>query len=156
MVSSSAMPEVVPPELNAVRTVAFRNGSQRAEVSLPASKAAFMVMADTWPQAIEVDRLCVVAIERAAAHLEDSSREEAHRGLMGDLFGAVMYGMVHVHTEPPVCTNQLSDTPRAYRLAAYQAEHGTTVVNAHHQMIELEPLGARVLRFANGERSTGE
>jgi methyltransferase-like protein/2-polyprenyl-3-methyl-5-hydroxy-6-metoxy-1,4-benzoquinol methylase len=154
MVSSSALPENPPVDLSSGTTVVFSNGGQRADVSLPATKAAFALLGDTWPCAIAVDELCSRALERATPFLGETPAADAHGALMSDLFKAVTYGMVGLHTQAPPCTNHPSDVPRAYRLAAMQARSGTLVVNAHHQMIELEPLGAEVLKLANGVRTT--
>src|SRR5262249_59441599 len=49
-----------------------------------------------------------------------------------------------------------SNARRAGGVGAMQAKSGTVVVNAHHQLIELEPLGAEVLKLANGVRTTHE
>ena len=75
---------------------------------------------------------------------------------MGDLLRAALYGMVRLHTGQVSCTNRPSDTPRAHPLVAYQASLGPVVVNAHHQMVRLEPLGLEVVKLADGTRSRGE
>jgi SAM-dependent methyltransferase len=154
MVSSHSLAEKLPVDLSAGTTVVFWNGKQRADASLPATKAAFALLGETWPCAITVDELCAAALDRARPFLGDTPIGEAHRALMGDLFGAVMYGMVELHTLAPPCTGIPSETPRAYGLAAFQARAGTLVVNAHHQMVELERLGSEVLKLANGDRTT--
>ncbi len=76
--------------------------------------------------------------------------------MMSDLFAGVVHGMIRLHTQQLSCTNRPSDTPRAHPLAAYQAQTGSVVVNAHHEMYRLEPLGIEVLKLANGERSRSQ
>jgi methyltransferase-like protein/trans-aconitate methyltransferase len=155
LVSSAAVPDVLPIDLSASTSVTFRTGTQRADVSLPASKAALAILMEEWPQAIDVDELCTLALERAAPYL-DTSAKEARRSTMGDLFGAVMYGMVNLHTHAPNCTNQPSDRPKADALATYQLRSGSQVVNAHHQIVRIDPLSGEVLKLANGERTVDE
>jgi methyltransferase-like protein len=152
--SSRALAEKMPVDLSEGTTVVFSNGKQQANVSLPASKAAFALLGESWPSPIAVNELFSLAFERSASFLGAASVADAQRGLMSDLFNAVTYGMVDLHTQAPPCTNQRSDTPRASALAALHAQSGTTVVNAHHQMIELDRLGAQVLQLANGDRTT--
>jgi methyltransferase-like protein/trans-aconitate methyltransferase len=156
LVSSAAMPDTSPVDLASVSGVTFRIGSQRADVSLPASKAAFTILMERWPEAIAVEDLCDQALEHASPYLGETTREEARRSTMGDLFGAVMYGMVNVHIQPPNCTNDPSEKPKAHALAVYQARSSSQVVNAHHQVVQLDPLSAEVLKLADGEHATND
>jgi methyltransferase-like protein/SAM-dependent methyltransferase len=156
MASCRAVTEMVPPDLTSMTPVVFRNGLQLAEVSLPVTKAAFMVLSEEFPRAIGVDELCAFAVERGAPFLADTSTETARRLLMADLFWGVMRGMIRLHTVEPNCTNHASDTPRANALAAHQAETGRILVNARHETIELDTFGVEVLKLANGLRTRAE
>jgi methyltransferase-like protein len=156
MLSSRAVTEPAPPGLAPGHVAVFHKDQQRADVALPGSKAAFALLMEAWPRAVAVDELCTTALERAAPFLTETSIDEARGGMMADLFKAVMYGMVRLHTEQLSCTNHLSDTPRAHALAAYQAGIGNIVVNAHHEMVKLEPIGVEVVRLADGRRSKPE
>ena len=71
---------------------------------------------------------------------------------MEDLFGGVMHGLIEVHTQPPPCTRGISSTPRAHPVAAFQAESGRIVVNAHHAMFELDAMAVEILKLADGHR----
>ena len=84
------------------------------------------------------------------------SIDDRKRATLEDLFGAVMYGLINVHTVPPSCTNSPSETPRAHPVAALQATRGPIVVNAHHSMYELDALELQVLQLSNGRRTRGE
>jgi methyltransferase-like protein len=154
-VSSKAVPEG-DVDLAPGKKAVFWNGTQRADAALPASKAAFAVLAERWPEAIPVGELCEAALERAAPFLADAPLEDAGRSLIGDLFGGVMYGMVRLHTRTPPCTRHVTDTPRAHPLAAYQANLGRIVVNAHHENVQLEPLLHAVLQRCDGTRRRDE
>jgi methyltransferase-like protein len=154
MVSSAAVTDASPDDLSASTSMVFKTDAQEAAVTLPASKAAMLTLMETWPRAIDVDELCAIALERAAPFM--NSADDARRSLMGDLFGSVMYGMVLLHTQPPPCTNQASDRPRAHPLAAHQAALGDLIVNAHHEMIRLDPLGREVVFLSDGTRGRAE
>jgi methyltransferase-like protein/SAM-dependent methyltransferase len=135
--------------------VAFTSGSKRAEVTNPATKAAFALLREAWPRAVEFDALCDRAFERAAPFLEDTPPDQARQSMLGELFGAVMYGLVSVHTVAPDCASRASETPRAHPLAAFQARGGHLVTNAHHQVIDLDRLSLDVLTLADGQRTRG-
>jgi methyltransferase-like protein/SAM-dependent methyltransferase len=153
MMSSRVAADVQSPDLTAGTTVVFTTDSQRANVASPATKAALTVLLEQWPQAIDVEELCTVALERASPFLVDLSSDDARRAMLEDLLGAVMYGMITLHSQPPSCTNTPSDIPRAHSVAAQQAEVGDLVVNAHHEMVQLGPLEREVLKLCNGHRS---
>jgi methyltransferase-like protein len=146
----SSTPEV---SLAAGGAVAFTSGSKRAEVSNPATKAAFALLMEAWPRAVEVDALCERAFERARPFLAGTPPDQARQSMLGELFGAVMYGLVSAHTVGPDCANRVSDTPRAHPLAAFQAREGRLVTNAHHQVIDLDRLSRDVLTLADGQRT---
>ena len=156
MVSSAAVSDSASIDLAAKTPIVFTNGKQRAEVTRPATKAALGVLTETWPRAIEVDALSAIALERAAPFLDDTPVGDARSAMLEDLFGGAMYGLVALHTMPPSCTNRPSDTPRAHPVAAFQAESGNLVVNAHHEMFQLETLSLEVLKLANGTRRRGD
>lgn len=155
MISSRATTDTPTPDLKPGATATFWNGKQRADVTLPASKAALAMLTELWPRAIAVDDLCRMAVERAAPFIETTA-EEARRTTLADLFGGVMYGMLRLHTQAPACANALSETPRAHPVAVHQAASTNVVVNAHHEMFQLEPLGVAVLKLADGKRRKAE
>jgi methyltransferase-like protein/SAM-dependent methyltransferase len=152
MLSCRAVTEPAPPDLTPMKPVVFTKGAQRAEVALPASKAALALLMEAWPRAIDVDELCTMALERAAPFLSETPVNDARGAMMSDLFTSVMHGLIQLHTQQTSCTNRPSDLPRANALAAHQAEAGHVVVNARHEMFQLEPLGRAVLKLANGAR----
>ena len=144
------------PRLDATTPVVFTTGKRRAEVTKPATKAALTLLTEEWPRAIAVDTLCETAVDRARPYLGGMPDDEARAATLEDLFGAVMYGLIELHTQPPPCTNRPSDTPCAHPVAAFQAESGSIVVNAHHSPVDLDPLSLAVLRLSNGRRRTTE
>ena len=146
-------PRPASPDLTPGVPVTFTSGTRRAEVSSPASKAALTALMERWPGAIDVDALLDIALERSSSSLPPGSNDDRKRATLEDLFGAVMYGLIELHTSPPSCTNSPSETPRAHPVAAFQATRGPIVVNAHHTMHELDALALQVLQLSNGRTS---
>jgi hypothetical protein len=134
----------------------FTAGSSRATVASPATKAALTTLMEAWPCSLAVDDLCESALSRAGRFASGPPIEDIRRAMMDDLLGAVMHGLIELHTERPPCTNRPSETPRAHPVAAFQAARGDIVVNAHHGMRQIDPLAREVLKLANGRCSRGE
>jgi methyltransferase-like protein len=151
MLSCRAVTDSSPIDLSSETPVVFQIGKQHATVTRPASKAAFSLLTDAWPQAVDLDELAAAALLRAAPFLADA--KEAQYAMMGDLLQAVLYGMIRLYTQQLSCTNAPSETPRAHPLAAHLAARSNVVVNAHHEMVKLEPMGVEVVRLADGQRS---
>jgi methyltransferase-like protein/trans-aconitate methyltransferase len=156
LVSSAATAGQVPIPLDPSTAVRFSNGRQSANVVNPAAKAAFGSLAEAWPRAVAVDDVCERAVSQAAAHQPDVPADRARASVLDDLLGAVMYGLVNLHTHPPPCTNSVMDRPRAHPVARWQAAGGTLVVNAHHQMVDLDPFAREVLVLADGGRTRAD
>ena len=136
--------------------MAFTRDSRRADVTNPATKAALALVMDMWPRAVDVDALCERAIDRAAPLLGGTPPAEAVRVMLDELFGAVMYGLLDLHTVSPPCVNRPSDAPRAHPVASFQAHAGSLVANAHHQVLDLDELSLAILKLADGVRTRGE
>jgi methyltransferase-like protein/cyclopropane fatty-acyl-phospholipid synthase-like methyltransferase len=156
MMSSPAESDSASPDLTPGVPLAFTFAARRAQVTSPATKAALTMLMDRWPGAIGVEELTDAAIEHASRFPSAASLDEIRRDMMDDLFGAVMYGLIELHTQPPPCTNRPSDTPRVHPVAALQATQGNVVVNAHHTMHELDGLALEVLKLADGRRRRSE
>jgi methyltransferase-like protein len=155
LAASHAVADSSPVDLAQDTTVVFSNGAQHATVTLPSTKAALTILMETWPRAIAVDELSTAALERARPFLGETSIDAARRAMMSDLFACVRCGLVQLHTAQVNCTNVVSKTPQAHPLAAYQAEAGESVINAHHKRVDLDALGREVLMLANGQRERG-
>jgi len=153
--SSSAVADASP-DLAPGVSVTLAADASRATVASPATKAALTILMEYWPRAIAVSALCDSALSRAAPFTSGTPIDEIRRAMMEDLHGAVMHGLIGLHTQPPRCTNQPSDMPRAHPVAAFQAARGDIVVNAHHSMRQLEALELEVLKLADGTRRRAE
>ncbi|HEY7187842.1 MAG TPA: methyltransferase regulatory domain-containing protein [Vicinamibacterales bacterium] len=154
--SSAAVCDAAPQDLDREGPVLFTNGSKRAQIASPATKAAMTVLMEHWPCAIDLARLCDLSMQRAGGSPSTASSEEARASMMEDLFGGVMYGLIEAHTQAPRCTNRPSDAPRAHPIAAFQARSSNVVVNAHHTMIQLDALALEILKLADGHRTRAD
>lgn len=156
LVSSPARPETMPTDLALSAPLTFWHVKQRADVTLPATKAALLILMERWPAAVPVDDLIPAALERVRPFLGDATMAEAERGVVGDLFGCVMHGLVSLHTVPVPCTGSLDEHPCAHPLSADYAARGPKVVNAHHELLELDVLSHEVLQMCDGRRTREE
>ena len=152
MLSSAAVADTAAPDLAPDVPVVFTNGSKRAQIASPSTKAALTILMERWPRAIDVTELCDLSMQRAGQAISTASSADVRASMMEDLFGGVMYGMIEAHTQPPPCTNRASDAPLAHPVAAFQARSGNLVVNAHHTMFQLDALALAILRLADGQR----
>ena len=156
LLSSAATVDSKSVDLSEGVQVTFTAESKRATVAAAATKAAFTVLIEQWPRAIDFDALCSAALERAAPALPARSIDDARQRLVDDLFGAVMYGMIQPHTCPLRCTNTVSNRPRAHPVAALLARSSPVVVNAHHAAIQLDATCLQALQAADGTRTRAE
>jgi hypothetical protein len=156
LMSSPAVADSASPDLAPGVSVTFSADASRATVASPATKAAFTMLIEQWPCAIDITSLCDGALSRAANFISGRPIDGIRRAMMEDLFGGVVHGLIELHTQPPPCTNRPSDTPRAHPVAALQVQSGDLVVNAHHAMHQLDALAAEVLRMSNGQRCQSE
>jgi methyltransferase-like protein/2-polyprenyl-3-methyl-5-hydroxy-6-metoxy-1,4-benzoquinol methylase len=144
------------PDLSPGVAVAFTSGTRRADVTSPASKAALTILMERWPCAVGVEELIEAALDRVAPHLDDAPPSGMRIAMFEDLLGAVTHGLISLHTQPPPCTHRPSNTPVAHPVAAFQADRGPFVVDAHHTMHQLDAVGLDILKLANGARTRAE
>jgi hypothetical protein len=111
---------------------------------------------ERWPCAVGVEELMESALDRAAPHLSGAQASGTRLAMTEDLFGAVTHGLISLHTQPPPCTHRPSNTPVAHPVAAFQAERGPLVVDAHHTMHQLDAVGLDILKLATGNRTRAE
>ncbi len=156
LLSSAAVAETADVDLAPGVAVTFADGTRRAQVVSPPTKAAFALLAREWPRAIPFREIGERACDEIARPSGDPRSDDARAALAMDLFGAVLYGVVNAHTRQLPCTNIVAATPRAYPPAAAQASTSDIVVNAHHAMVQLQPFHLELLTLADGQRTVSE
>jgi methyltransferase-like protein len=153
LAASAATPGAEPRDLSDGEKRTFRTrGVASIETDAPLTVAAFALMHEHWPRAIDIDELYRLSLERAAPRVP-LTEAEAHRSvLMQDLFQCYLANLIELHTWQAACVNHVSERPKASRLAAYQAGNGEHPVNQRHETVNLDPVGSELLLALDGSR----
>lgn len=124
----------------------------RYSVSQPLTKAALMLLAMHYPQALTWDALQQRAGELVIEHggSLDAAASDAYRT---ELFSLIAYQAVRPTLETGASIDALAAQPCAHPLARAQAARGRIVASARHTAVELDALGATLLLHLDGTRS---
>src|ERR1035441_822619 len=68
------------------------------------------------------------------------------------LFALLTAGGVNLHVHDFPCQETVTEKPRASGLARYQAAAGSSVTNACHIPVELDPIACHLVRLLDGTR----
>ncbi|MBI2765246.1 MAG: methyltransferase regulatory domain-containing protein [Chloroflexi bacterium] len=124
----------------------------------PATKAAFLCLADAHPRSITLDEL----LERVVAKLEAAGiaigPEDGQR-MASDLMKAFLYSarLVTLQLHDFQLDVSPGDRPRASRSARYAAGKGRTeVTNLLHESVPLDPMSVFLLPLADGTRTRAD
>jgi methyltransferase-like protein/protein-L-isoaspartate O-methyltransferase len=106
------------------------------------------------------DPVVEAAIARLIARLPSSSRLDDING-SGEKRGAisealvrlVLFGQVAIATQPIVCANTVSARPKAWPLAASEAEVGNMTPTPRHTLLAFSPLQRLILPLLDGTHS---
>jgi SAM-dependent methyltransferase len=124
----------------------------RYSVSQPLTKAALMLLAIHYPQALTWDalrqRAAALVVEHGGAL--DGDAMDAYRT---ELFSLIAYQAVRPTLETGANIDTLAAQPCAHPLARAQAARGRIVASARHTAVELDALGATLLLHLDGKHS---
>jgi methyltransferase-like protein len=129
----------------------------QVNVGNPFLKAAFLLLAEHWPQFIPFEELASRAAQRLASktggslQLTDVSRET--QLLAEGLLGCIQRGLVQFSVCPPRFELQPTERPKVSPLARLQAEGGEWVTNRRHEGVKLNPLRKLLLPKLDGRHS---
>jgi hypothetical protein len=131
------------PNLTA-RTVEHFQGrlGSKVGVDLPVAKAALVLMAERWPQAVRFDELLDAAREKTASSAPLADDASALAGFLFAVYGA---GLVETHLHPAEFTLHPGARPLASRVTRLQASEGALVADLRHGMVKLEDERSRKL-----------
>lgn len=121
----------------------------RYSVTQPLSKAALMLLALHYPQALDWHTLQQQAAALVAEH-GGSVDDAALQAYRIELFSLLAYQAVRPSLEPGHSIAALPEQPCAHALARAQAARGRIVASARHTAVELDALGATLLRHLDG------
>lgn len=131
----------------------FSNAAgNRYSVTQPLSKAALMLLALHYPQALDWHTLQQQAAALVAEH-GGSVDDAALQAYRTELFSLLAYQAVRPSQEPGHSIAALPERPCAHALARAQAARGRIVASARHTAVELDALGATLLRHLDGTRN---
>jgi Predicted regulatory domain of a methyltransferase len=154
-VASSSEPETPIADLRSRDRVTFRRPGSTLTTSEPLVKAAMLVLREAWPLAVHFPDL----LSRARAKLHpdpivieaDRDRRDA-RVLAEPLLRCFATTHVELSVSPSAPQLEVTEHPRATRLARYQAEQGEFVTNLWHEAVRLSDVERHLLRHLDGER----
>lgn len=122
-----------------------------ATTNIPILKAALVELFRHWPSAVPFEQLLAAAMDRAA--WPESQQAAARPFLASLLVRGYVSHLIAVHSEPFRFTRQISERPRASRLAQTLAAQRPSVPNQRHRIVVLSPTERAVLQLADGTRS---
>lgn len=130
-------------------------GGNRFSVHQPLTKAALMLLAMHYPQAMRWDDLLQGAAALIAEH-GGQVTEDALGSYRTELFSLLAYQALRPTLEIGTGINALAERPCAHALARIQARHGRIVASARHTAVELDTLSSTLLSYLDGTRTVTE
>ena len=156
-VASRAVPEAAEPNLNARTVEKFRalDGTVLS-IDHPASKAALVILAEQWPQAVPFDTL----LDAARARLNTAGGEpvapqpEDQQVLAVNFLRAFLHSpdLIEVHAAPLPFVLAAGPRPEASAWVRWQAAESGQVTNLRHERVDLDPLNQFLVRRLDGSR----
>jgi len=159
LIASAATPSTEPVNLSAGVKQSFRIPSgANIETEFPITKAAFLVLREQWPKAIEINGLFEQA-KRKVREMGVRTMEgdgDLRRILFVDLLHCYSLNLVELHTWQGDFTNEITPCPKTSRLSQYiLAKRGFTV-NQRHAPVHLDPVSIRLIPVLDGTRDHDE
>ncbi len=120
------------------------------------TKAAYLVLADQWPQSMSFEQLVRAAAGRMAGNVvavPDEAQLEAHRTrLAADLLQSYSAGIVEVRMRALPLGTSIADRPVASKVARAQAGRPGNVTNLRHESLQLDAFNRQLLQLLDGSR----
>jgi len=131
----------------------FNNSAgNRFAVVQPLAKAALMLLALHYPQALDWHTLQQQAAALVAEH-GGNVDDTALQAFRTEWFSLLAYQAVRPSLEPGAAIASLPELPCAHALARAQAAHGRIVASLRHGAVEIDALGATLLLHLDGRRN---
>ena len=154
LAGSAHRPENADPDIASDAPVQFPGPDDvKMSTSHPLTKAAFLVLANAWPEWLPWEELLSRARERLrrAGGREPAPGDEER--LLGFLLRTYAARVSELHSTPPAFRHVPSERPRASAYARQEIADGRAVTNLKHQSIVLEDdLVRELLRILDGSR----
>jgi methyltransferase-like protein len=155
-IASRAVPAAERPDLHSRAVEKFKavDGSVLA-IDHPVSKAAFVLLAEHWPQALPFDGLVEAARERLSREGPAvEPQPEDQQVLAVNILRAFLSSsdLVEVHAFEMPFTLRPGEWPVASPWARWQARQGPQVTNLRHERVDVDPLCQHLLPRLDGTR----
>lgn len=154
-IASSARAVSTKPSVDQGVPELFRSTSNSTITTAHAiTKAAFLVLAERWPQTMTFEQLLLAAVARVGGDgvaVPDEAQLEAHRQrLAADLFQAYAATLVELRTGEIVLGD--GDKLVASKVARAQAGRPGAITNLRHESLQLDPFNRQLLLLLDGTR----
>jgi methyltransferase-like protein/2-polyprenyl-3-methyl-5-hydroxy-6-metoxy-1,4-benzoquinol methylase len=155
--ASAARPVAGTPDLRSAAVEQFR-APHGPTLSTPNSivKAAMMILAERWPQAMSFADLRAAARSRVDNNLLSvpyAATVALDAEVLGtDLLQCLAVGVVELRMRSPRLAMQAGERPKASPLARLQAEKGSPVTNLRHETVIPDEFNRQLLRHLDGRR----
>ncbi len=153
-VAASTRPQPTEASIASEEPVCFQTGRGRElKTPHPLSKAAFLLLGETWPRWRPVEEVLAAARSRLAEAGAPVPGDEDERRLLRFLLQGYGADVVQLRSRPCPFVTASSERPRASALARLQAESGERVTNHAHETVRLQdPLVRKLLVLLDGTR----
>lgn len=119
-------------------------------ISHPLTKAAAMYLASVYPDCISMTELEGMAAGLVSQYGSPGAAGETE-AFRREWLGLAVHQAIRMSTEPERVFREVSERPRAHRLARIQAGSGAGIAaSVRHQGLGLDVLGARLLAMLDG------
>jgi methyltransferase-like protein len=159
LVASAATPKPEPVDLGPGKKQLFQTiDGPQVKTDYPLTKAALKILKNHWPRAIGFGALAHEATSclRPSAAVNDGEEQQSIKVLCQDLLQCYTANVVEFHTWQADFVTEISKTPLASKLAAYQANNGSLVVNQRHELVKLDPVSKELVKVLDGTRNRDE
>jgi methyltransferase-like protein/cyclopropane fatty-acyl-phospholipid synthase-like methyltransferase len=129
-------------------------GGLPVQTEFPLTKAALVVLWEHWPRAIDMNTLFQEANRRLSNPPDHRKAQiqKSRRVLADDLLHCYAANAVEFHTWQADFVIEVSDRPRASRLASYMAGKEQFAVNQRHLGVHLDPVALELVSLLDGTR----
>ena len=124
----------------------------RHPVNQPLTKAALMVLATQYPQALhwgDLHQRAAALVVEHDGHLDSGAMDAYHT----EFFSLIADQAVRPSLEPGASADALAEHPCAHPLARAQAARGRLITSVRHTAVEVDALGAILLMHLDGTRN---
>jgi methyltransferase-like protein len=153
LISSAVSPESSSVNLSPGVSQSFRTPEGAVlHTEAPLTKAAFCVLSEYWPRAVDQSTLFQQASKLLSKQLSGYDADQAWNTVLADLLHCYTTRAVEFHTWQAEFAGNTSALPKASKLAAYQLSRGLPIVNQRHETIHLDVLEKTLLAGLDGTR----